>query len=286
MLKRILLLSDETPSSRAAQDFAVGLAVRHGAAITGLSGIDETQAHRAEPVPPGGSAWSEHRAQKEIEGAKERCRRLEGALKEACKARGVALQWRLFDGDPLETVARLAEEHDIIVTGHDTSFHGQPEPGVAAMPMQLLQATPRPVIVTPDALVEGGTGIIAAYDGSGPSVRALQMALFLGILTKLPARLLGLLGRQPMRVVGIGDRAGAAAGRAVAYLGAHGLPASAVILAEEGTHAQQIVKLATEQRPHLLVMGAYGHRGWREVLFGTTTQKILEGAPCPLFLYH
>ena len=35
-----------------------------------------------------------------------------------------------------------------------------------------------------------------------------------------------------------------------------------------------------------LVMGAYGRRGLRELLFGSTTSSLLEAPPCALFLYH
>jgi nucleotide-binding universal stress UspA family protein len=35
-----------------------------------------------------------------------------------------------------------------------------------------------------------------------------------------------------------------------------------------------------------LVMGAYGHRGFRERLFGSTTTQLVENPPCALFLYH
>ena len=36
----------------------------------------------------------------------------------------------------------------------------------------------------------------------------------------------------------------------------------------------------------LMVMGAYGHRHLREVLFGGCTQSAIEGAACPVFLMH
>ena len=35
-----------------------------------------------------------------------------------------------------------------------------------------------------------------------------------------------------------------------------------------------------------LVMGAYGRRGLRTLLFGSTTNALVTTPPCALFLYH
>ena len=40
------------------------------------------------------------------------------------------------------------------------------------------------------------------------------------------------------------------------------------------------------RKTRTLVMGAYGHRGFRERLFGSTTRALVENPPCALFLYH
>ena len=36
----------------------------------------------------------------------------------------------------------------------------------------------------------------------------------------------------------------------------------------------------------MLVMGAYGHRGWREVLVGSSTNALLGYADVPIFVGH
>jgi nucleotide-binding universal stress UspA family protein len=33
-------------------------------------------------------------------------------------------------------------------------------------------------------------------------------------------------------------------------------------------------------------MGAHGHRGFRESLFGSTTTQLVENPPYALFVYH
>ena len=36
----------------------------------------------------------------------------------------------------------------------------------------------------------------------------------------------------------------------------------------------------------MLVMGAFGHRGLQEMLFGSSTRRLLQGLTVPLFIYH
>jgi nucleotide-binding universal stress UspA family protein len=44
--------------------------------------------------------------------------------------------------------------------------------------------------------------------------------------------------------------------------------------------------IAEEFGARLIVMGAYGKRGWREFLLGSTTDRLLAHASRPLFIHH
>ena len=46
------------------------------------------------------------------------------------------------------------------------------------------------------------------------------------------------------------------------------------------------MRRAAELGARLLVMGAFGHRGFREILFGSCTRRLFKTAPLPLFIYH
>jgi nucleotide-binding universal stress UspA family protein len=47
-----------------------------------------------------------------------------------------------------------------------------------------------------------------------------------------------------------------------------------------------LLRRCEELEARMLVMGAYGHRGWRDFLFGSTTSHLLESASLPLFIHH
>jgi nucleotide-binding universal stress UspA family protein len=51
-----------------------------------------------------------------------------------------------------------------------------------------------------------------------------------------------------------------------------------------GPLAETIVTLAQERQVTDIVMGKRGHRGWEQVLVGSTSQAVLETSPIPVIL--
>ena len=78
----------------------------------------------------------------------------------------------------------------------------------------------------------------------------------------------------------------AAARRVVAYLGWHGVKASAVRLGQAGRPPELVAAKLRELGAGLLVMGAYSHTRAREFVFGGMTRYMLENAQVPLLLAH
>ncbi len=75
-------------------------------------------------------------------------------------------------------------------------------------------------------------------------------------------------------------------GGVVRYLRSHGYETEATPIATR-MHPAEVVRIEVADRKiGTLVMGAYGHRGFRERLFGSTTTQLVESPPCALFLYH
>ncbi|HWE20865.1 MAG TPA: universal stress protein [Hyphomicrobiaceae bacterium] len=67
----------------------------------------------------------------------------------------------------------------------------------------------------------------------------------------------------------------------------NGIAADAHVLTRDGCSAADVLlAAAASHSADLMVMGAYGHRHLREVLFGGCTQSAIESAHCPVFLTH
>jgi nucleotide-binding universal stress UspA family protein len=103
--------------------------------------------------------------------------------------------------------------------------------------------------------------------------------------------LLGFAQDRAMHVVTAADETDAAtetARRASELLARHGaLQTRAIGLGdrEAGTPSETILGLAKSIDADMIVMGAYGRRGIRE-MFGSTTRQVLNACPTMLFLHH
>ena len=74
--------------------------------------------------------------------------------------------------------------------------------------------------------------------------------------------------------------------RAREFLKVHGVEADLDAQGSSGDPAGILLKRAEKVGARMLVMGAFGHRGFREILFGSCTRHLFTSAPLPLFIYH
>lgn len=277
MIKKILILLGETPSSRAAREFGYRLAKSTGATIAGLAGIDLSYIEGASAAPVGGIALKarlEHELKQQADSSRKHLRDI---LEKECRGQTLDFEWQTFTGDPNESLNLAVETRDLIITGHDTAFHGKVREKYPEMLAALLHSTPRPVIVCADETRADGE-ILVAYDGSIPSMRAIQLFALLGLGA---GRRVAVTSVSESHAIASRRAAGAAA-----YLRAHDIEAEAIAI-ESGAHAAEIINAQIADRGgQMLVMGAYGHRGLRDLLFGSATQRMVEKPPCALFIYH
>jgi len=142
---------------------------------------------------------------------------------------------------------------------------------------KLLLVTPRPVIICADE-ISAADEMLIAYDGSVPAMRAVKIFALLGV------------GRGKRICVTSIDASQELAARrtagAAGYLRGHGYDVEANPIASH-VHPAEVLRVEVADRKiGTLVMGAYGHRGFREFLFGSTTSNLVENPPCALFVYH
>ncbi|QHO75672.1 universal stress protein UspA [Bradyrhizobium sp. CCBAU 051011] len=277
MLKRILLLLGETPSSVSARTYAFALAQQTGAELSGLAGIDLSYIETRMPGVAGGTDWKWRLEEQLRKQADDMRLRLHETFERECIAHHNELDWLSFVGDPLQALQMAVETRDLVITGHDTAFHGNIREQLPEMLSQLLLMPPRPVVVCPDELPKGDD-ILIAYDGSLPAMRAVQLFALLGI------------GKaRRIHVTSIDTSQELAARRTsgvMGYLHNHGYRVEANPITST-VHPSEVLRIEISDRKiGTLVMGAYGHRGFRELLFGSTTASLVEAPHCALFIYH
>jgi nucleotide-binding universal stress UspA family protein len=278
-MRSILVTVDDTPSAAAARRIALGLARRMGASIKGVVGIDVSDLEGGEPAPIGAMRYAQDRRRHRAKVAYERRARvaeMPQSFVQSCAAAGVEAHCHTIDGDIAAELLRAIETADMVVTGQDTEFHLEASDEVSPLVEHIVARGCRPVLVTGTEAPEEGP-VVVAYDGSVPAAKALQLAVLLGVF-----------GSSPARVVSVypGDEAFEAATRARDYLVLHGITADIEAITSSDHPADVLRAHAESVHARMLVMGAFGHRGLQEILFGSSTRRLLHGLTVPLFIYH
>jgi nucleotide-binding universal stress UspA family protein len=59
-----------------------------------------------------------------------------------------------------------------------------------------------------------------------------------------------------------------------------GLDAESLVVADDITVANTLIRVARERDAEAVVVGAHGHSGVRELVVGSTTRALIKSAPC------
>jgi len=169
--------------------------------------------------------------------------------------------------------ARLA---DLAVVGKPA---GEPT-AQAALVEELIFQSGRPVLIDAaiGGLVDFPKTIIVAWDGGREAARALSMTLPM------------LKQAESVIVTSIGDIKNAceSAERAAAYLRLHDVHALHNFpgVRKGQSPEERLLEHAENKKANMIVMGAYSHNRWREVVMGGFTRHILNHADLPVVLAH
>ncbi|MBM3554273.1 MAG: universal stress protein [Alphaproteobacteria bacterium] len=273
----VAVLLGVTGASRMAREFALDIAAGEKGRALGVTGIDLAFIDKPEPVPPGamdfrvrGQATLRHQAVA-IK------RQVTTEFADACRQRGVEHEIVAFDGEPGPALVKAAAVTDFLVTGCDTGFRGAIQESPSECVEDYLREMPRPALITPESKAEG-RDVLIAYDASLPAMRTIQNFVFSGLFDD----------RRVLTVAVCETRAEADGrldelGR---YLARHGRVVEPHPIVTSVSAGEALRLVASDRKPALMVLGAFGHRGIKEVFLGSTTTDLVAAPPCPLFLYR
>lgn len=202
------------------------------------------------------------------------------------QARGLgvdAIERRLSDDTAQFSIVLQARYADLVVVGQDNP--GDPETvATFDLPEYAALQGGRPVLVVPYAgrFERIDRHALVAWDGSRAATRALTDALPLlrrsasvTLVLFNPARQYGVHGELPGADIAL-------------FLARHGVK---VAVMRQDTPpgldvGNALLSLAADVAADLLVMGAYGHMRWREVLMGGVTRTVLQSMTLPVLMSH
>jgi len=219
--------------------------------------------------------------------AAERAAKARALFERACEAaavpivtegpagKGFSASWREDSGREDEIVARAARLADVtIVAGRGAEKDAPPAGPVLEA---VLLESGRPVLVVPPGGVTSFAERVAvAWNGSVEAARAVAAAFpFMQAAT------------VAVLAVGPQDSARAQVRDLVRYLAWHGIEASEQPISEGGDGpGAALLGAAAALGCDLLVMGAYTHNRFRQMIFGGVTRHVLAHAELPVLVAH
>lgn len=183
--------------------------------------------------------------------------------------------WREEVGREDEIVAKRARLADVVVVGPQPARQSA---AVGLMMEAALLESGRPVLVAPpEGVASVGGSVAVAWNGSTESARAVAAGM----------PFLRAAERTALLAVGEDDEARNGIDQLKQYLAWHGVAADAVVvpLASDGV-APAILGETKRLGADLLVMGAYTHNRFRQMIFGGVTRHILSEAQLPVLVAH
>jgi nucleotide-binding universal stress UspA family protein len=192
-------------------------------------------------------------------------------------------EWRVADARANDAVSRQARYADLVIAGQ--ADNDDPETYIDDnFPENLVLSAGRPVLLIPhaDAFPTIGTRVLVAWDGSREATRALHDAepLLARATQVTVVTIAGAKDDAP------GERIpGADIALALARHREH-VDLLAVEAGDSRGVGGILLSRAYETGSDLLVMGAYGHPRWHELVMGGATRTILKSMNVPVLMSH
>ncbi|WP_426162289.1 universal stress protein [Pseudoduganella sp. R-34] len=187
---------------------------------------------------------------------------------------------RSSNDDEYAGLCMQARYADLVVLGQAPAADDNQDSLLPDLPDYVLLNCGRPVLLVPRTgrFPTIGKRVMVAWNGSVEAAKAVTAAL--PLLRGAEQVTLAVLGNSA-------DTLGESPGADIAlYLARHGVNVEVLRRPEPADPGKAILSLAADFNVDLLVMGAYGHSRFREMMLGGATRTILATATLPVLMAH
>lgn len=278
-IKDLALAYDGSPAAHSALEFAVQMARKYDADLTGV------HVYLPGKIQQDFSRWIAQDVLENIEAAaKNRVAEIEGEFRSNISALNFngPVHWVVETGNPGIALARRGRFFDLLLTGQFARAIKR-EQG-ALQPEELIHNIGKPLIIVPEGYKPRDFKETAAiaWDGSRSAARALSDLMQI-LETKKKLDILVVEGKKSLE----DPYAPLPAAEIVKHLERHGVVATEVKLQPgQGGPAGAVLDFCRENDPDVLVMGAFGRGKLGAMLFGSMTSKVLQSMNVPVLVSH
>ncbi|MEZ4700580.1 MAG: universal stress protein [Rhodothermales bacterium] len=278
MLKRILVALDPDEDTPIASRYAIDIAQRHEAEVTGLACIDLAAIGSSSSGGGIGSMYYAERLRERLTNetrarAQELIKEFEATFAKA----GVRYADEVQEGVPFERILEDMKYHDLLVVGRTPHFfYGHPNERTETL-VRVVKGTSAPVFIVGDTY-KPIRKVVVAYDRSVASARAMQrFAQFSPFGLDLEVQVVHVCKEREH------DESELVLNLAKGYLNAYGYTTHSMSLVGDDPK-KEILDYAVSYEADLVVAGAHSQHMLHKLAFGSTTEALLEESPIPLFL--
>lgn len=282
MIKRILVALDPDEDTPVATQFAIRLAKRFDASLTGLAVVDISNIHSA--IGIGGYGTEIYGRQIWTEMADETRRvaeKLLGAFRHTVEKEGVRHRDVKQQGASYDLIIEEMKYHDLLVVGRDSRFfYNQPERDTDTLAKVVKRGVSPTLVVTDE--YRSVENVIIMFDGSAPAARSLKAFVHLLPYGKdLEIDLVYVADGESSEDM---DKAMTILKQAEDYLKEHNFRYISKQVLEKGEPAERIMELQKKKNPDLTILGAHSVSAMKRAAFGSTTHHLITKSEVPLFL--
>ena len=275
-IKDILVHVDSSRSMPGRVKAAVGLARRHDAHLIGLYVVEI-------PVLP---SYAEAQIPHAIFAAQRAAFAARAAASEQAFGRianesSIRWEWRCVEARQIDALSLHARYADLLVIGQPDP--GDPECVSHGLADRLALESGRPVLLIPASGFEGviGENVVVAWNTRREAVRAISDAM----------PLIESAGRVTVVTVNAAaddpENSGIPAADIGLHLARHGIETETKnIYGAPAAIGELLLDTARTESADLLVMGAYGHARWTEIVLGGVTAHVITHTDIPTLLAH
>lgn len=225
-----------------------------------------------------------------IEAMKQPCEKALFEAMEIAKAERALIKTVCEEGDIYERIVDLAdaENCDLIVMGR-RGMHHLERAFVGSVTARVIGHSQRDILVVPENTAIGWKGIFLTTDGSKYSAAATDSAINFAKSYGGEIKVVSVvdvteefMARAPGAVEDLVKKAKGFVEDVKKKAEAQGVKTETFV--REGEPYKVVTNLAKEYDSNVIVVGSHGRSGFRRLLMGSVTEKVIGHAPCPVLV--
>ena len=277
-IKPIAVLIDTSPSRETRMDYAIHLAQRHGAHLTGIFLLPpDLDGRAASSHVRGQTAIAEHLHHQQIR-KDDMIRQARDSFEKHAARQDVRCEFRIHTprGEDERRIGALHADLVVAAPPHESWLDDGPPADVVQL------STGVPFLLVPESWhnMEPPQRILIGWNASRESRRAIGDAL--PLLAR--ASSVTVLIVDPQASLPAGEEPGM---EVAMFLLRHGVRLTVDPLQSHGRAIPEVIlEYAVSNDHDLIVLGAYSHARAREIMLGGVTRSLLRQSPVPLLISH